>query len=175
MEKITLYGAGPLFSIADRHHNLLLEKELKALGYVGILPQKEAMKRFDGQNFDVGGICEDCEEKSMTTPVIIANIDGPDADSGTALEVGIARATQKLAEMYDIPWNPIIICVRTDFRTDIQKEIGYNAMFNLADKVIYKPAYVNSLVEVKQFYKELAEGIDKAIREVMAERSKRKN
>lgn len=171
-EKISLYGAGPLFNIADRHHNLLLQKELEALGYSVILPQKEAMRFFDGQKFDVMGICGDCEDKSMTMPVIIANIDGADADSGTSYEVGVARATKKLAEMFPIiPWKLIIICVRTDFRTDLEKEIGYNAMFNKADKLIYKPAYVNSLEEVAVFYKELAEEIDGAIKEVLAKRA----
>lgn len=173
MEEISLYGAGPLFNIADRHHNLLLERELKALGYKEILPQREAMKFFDGQKFDVMQICRDCENKAMTTPVIIANIDGPDADSGTADEVGVARATKILAEMFPaIPWKPIIICVRTDFRTDMEREIGFNAMFRLADKVIYKPAFVNSLEEVTVFYKELARAIDEAIKEIMAKRAR---
>lgn len=174
MEKISIYSAGPLFNIATRHHNLLLARELEALGYSVILPQKEAMRFFDGQKFDVAAICEDCEDKAMTTPVIIANIDGADADSGTSNEVGVARATKKLAEkLSDIPWvwNPVIICVRTDFRTDLEKEIGYNAMFNKADKLIYKPAFVNSLDEVAVFYKELAREIDKAIKEVFAARN----
>ncbi len=172
MEKISLYSAGPLFCIADRHRNLLLERELAALGYSGILPQWEAMRFFNGKNFDVMGICKDCENKSMTTPVIIANLDGPDADSGTAEEVGIARATKKLAEVFPvIPWEPIIICVRTDFRTDMEKEIGYNAMFKMADRFVYKPAYVNSLEEVAVFYRELALEIDKAIKEVIVKRA----
>ena len=168
MESISIYGAGPLFNIASRHHNLLLEKELKALGYSVILPQREALKFFDGQKFDVAGICEDCEDKAMTTRVVIANIDGADADSGTSNEVGVARATKKLAEKIpSLPWNPIIICVRTDFRTELEKEIGYNAMFNKADKLIYKPAYVNSLEEVAVFYRELAMEIHIAIQEAL--------
>src|SRR3989338_7585482 len=153
MEKISIYLAGPLFGIADRHHNLLLARELEALGYVVVLPQKEALKFFNGRAFDVIGTCQDCKNQSVNNQVVVANIDGPDADSGTALEVGMAHISKK----------PIIICVRTDFRTALEKEVGYNAMFNLANRVIYKPAYVNSSEEVAQFYKEFAKEIDEVV------------
>lgn len=153
MEKVSIYLAGPLFGVADRHRNLLLARELEALGYAVVLPQKEALKFFDGRTFDVMGICQDCRSQSVNNQVVVANIDGPDADSGTALEIGMAHISKK----------PIIICVRTDFRTALEKEVGYNAMFNLANRVIYKPAYVNSLEEVAQFYKELAKEIDEVI------------
>jgi len=53
----------------------------------------------------------------------------------------------------------LLICVRTDFRTSREEEIGINGIFNLADRVIYMPAYVNSLEEVEQFYKSLAKEI----------------
>ena len=173
MEKISVYLAGPLFGVADRHHNLLLAKELEALGYLVILPQKEALKFFDGKGFDVMGICKDCRSQSVNNKVVVANIDGSDADSGTSLEVGMAHIVATLRKLMPgvLPGDltqPKVICVRTDFRTDMEKEIGYNAMFNLADKVIYKPAYVNSLEEVAKFYKELAEEIDRAIKELMA-------
>lgn len=170
-EKIVIYGAGPLFNIASRLHNLFLERELTILGYVVVLPQREALNYFDGQKFNVMGICDDCEEKAMTTQVILANIDGADADSGTSEEVGVARATKMLAEKFPvIPWNPIIICVRTDFRTDLEKEIGYNAMFKKADKLIYKPAFVGTLEEAAVFYRELAQEIHLAIQENLARR-----
>lgn len=158
MDKISIYLAGPLFGVADRHHNLLLAQELEALGYAVVLPQKEAMKFFDGRTFDVVGICQDCRSQSVNNQVVVANIDGPDADSGTALEVGMAHISQK----------PIIICVRTDFRTALEKEVGYNAMFNLANRVIYKPAHINSLEEAAQFYKELAKEIDTIIKAYVA-------
>ena len=167
-ERVSIYLAAPLFGIADRHHNLLLARELEKLGYLVVLPQKEANKFFDGTKFDVMGICKDCRSQSMNCKVIVANLDGPDADSGTSTEVGMAHATAMIAKSIPgyIPSQPIVICFRTDFRTSIEHEVGYNAMFNLADKVIYKPAYVNTLEEVSQFYKELAKKIDEAIKEL---------
>ncbi len=175
-EKISIYLAGPLFCLADRHQNLLLAKELEELGYLVILPQKEAIKFFDGTKFDVVGICEDCRSQSMSRRVVVANIDGTDADSGTSMEVGMAHATAMIAKgllmarSVTLPIPPVVICFRTDFRTSMEHEVGYNAMFNLADKLIYKPAYVNSLEEIATFYKELAQEIDEAIKEALIKR-----
>lgn len=101
----------------------------------------------------------------MESDVIVANLDGPDTDSGTALEVGISLATALLTNQN----KPKVICVRTDFRTNREQEIGINAMFNLADKLLYLPAYVNSLEEVTEFYENLAKKIDAAIKELNKE------
>lgn len=156
MGKISIYLAAPLFGIADRHHNLLLARELEKLGYLVILPQREALKRFDGQKFDLKGVREDCKQDSINSKVVVANLDGTDADSGTSLEVGMALVNK-----------PMVIGVRTDFRTDLEKEIGINGMFGLTDKIIYKPAFVvNSLKEVAKFYEELAKEIDRTIKEL---------
>lgn len=163
MKKISIYLAAPLFGIADRHHNLLLAEELEALGYLVILPQREAIKYFDGEKFDLKGIREDCKRQSMKSKVVLANIDGPDADSGTSLEAGIAHATAILSRKN----RPLVICVRTDFRTNLEQEIGINGMFGLADKIIYMPAFVNSPEEVNKFYEDLAREIDKTIKELM--------
>ncbi|MFH1093899.1 MAG: nucleoside 2-deoxyribosyltransferase [Candidatus Omnitrophota bacterium] len=161
MEK-TIYLAGPLFETAHRHRNILLAYALKALGYRMILPQDEALKFFDGKSFDLIGICEGCLKDATTSDVVVANLDGPDTDSGTAFEVGAAilsaRLNRKLGRN-----KPLVICVRTDFRTASDKEVGINAMFRLSDKIIEKPAYVNSLEEVEKFYKELAQEIHEYI------------
>lgn len=132
---------------------------LREFGYEVILPQEEAVRFFKDGKFDVAAICEDCSEKSATKSVIVANIDGPDADSGTAIEVGIALRSRKVKG--DI--HPIVICVRTDFRTDLEREVGINAMFNLADRIVYKPAFVNSFREAEEFYQDLAKEISDAI------------
>ncbi|GAG10035.1 unnamed protein product [marine sediment metagenome] len=160
MAKISIYLAGPLFGIADRHHNLLLAQELEKLGYTVILPQKEALKFFNGERFDLKGISKDCKRQSMENDVVVANIDGPDADSGTALEVGIALSRASIAN------KPKVICIRTDFRTNREQEIGINGMFEFADRVIYMPAFTSSLKEITEFYKGLAKKIDNAIKEL---------
>ena len=151
MEKITIYLAASLFNIAERHRNLLLARELELLEYMVILPQKEALKFFDGKVFDLVGISENCFRDVIRHDVIVANIDGPDADSGTSIEVGIAIMSKSF--YYN---RPLVICVRTDFRTAIDQEVGINAMFHLADKIIYKPSFINSLEEAEKFYQELA-------------------
>ena len=163
MEKRTIYLAGPLFGIADRHHNLLLARELELLGYMVILPQKEALKFFKEGKFDLVAVCESCLKDAITSDVVVANIDGPGADDGTSIEVGIA-ITAKRNDRYNAFQQPLVICVRTDFRTASDREVGINAMFRLSDRIIEKPAYANSLEEVEKFYEELAKEIDAAIK-----------
>ena len=165
MIRRTIYLAGPLFGIADRHRNLLLAKELESLSYEVILPQKEALKFFNEGKFDLKGIREGCCKDVYRSEVIVANIDGPSADDGTAIEVGIAILAQEFsatnpAHNPHARLRPLIICVRTDFRTAMDREVGINGMFGLANKIIYKPAFINSLKEAANFYRELALEID---------------
>lgn len=157
-----IYLAGPLFGIADRHHNLLLARELEMLGYEVILPQKEALRFFNGQFFDLKGVSEDCKRQSMESDIIVANIDGADVDAGTAVEVGIALSTSSLATQN----RPKVICVRTDFRTNQEQEIGINGMFKLVNKVIYMPAFANTFDEVAEYYKNLSKEINTVIKEL---------
>ena len=159
---MVIYLAGPLFGIADRYHNVRLSNALKRQGFEVILPQQEAIRFFKDGKFDVAAVCKDCAEKSATVNAIVANIDGSDADSGTAIEVGIALRSRNVPKGV----HPIVICVRTDFRTDLEREVGINAMFNLADRVIYKPAFVNSEKQMEDFYYDLAHEIAKAIYDV---------
>lgn len=171
-KKEVIYMAAPLFNIAERLHNLLLARELRRLGYKVILPQKEAMDFFNDNTgkFDLDGVSNKCAVRSEKTKIILADIDGADADSGTSLEVGIALLSGKKSFLFprisDMTRTPLVICVRTDFRTDIEKEIGINGMFKLADKIIYKPALINSIKEAREFYRELAREIDKTIKEL---------
>ena len=89
----TLYLAAGLFNAGARLHNLFLERELKKLGYDIILPQREALKFFDGKQFDVDGIVRACKQSCITPAhVCVACIDGADSDSGTAVEYGIMVA-----------------------------------------------------------------------------------
>lgn len=158
MEKRTIYLAGPLFGVADRHHNLLLARWLESLGYTVILPQKEALKFLKEGKFDLIAVCKSCFEDATMSDVVVANIDGPSADDGTSMEVGMAIAARREHG------RPLVICVRTDFRTASDREVGINAMFRLSDKIIEKPAYAaNSIEEVKNFYEELAREIDVVI------------
>ncbi len=125
-----IYLAGGLFNAGQRLHNLFLEKYLRELGHEVILPQREAVKFFDRDHFDTAGIVEGCKQ-SVTNPdnVYVGSADGADADSGTAIEYGLAIASAGRAIVY-----------RTDFRTAEEKELGANAMFRVKGTIfVYHP------------------------------------
>lgn len=145
--KNKIYLAGPLFSAPERLHNLFLEQYLKDLGCEIILPQREALKFFDGAKFDVAAIVADCAAACRNPNVIVvACLDGTDADSGTAIELAIAREVN----------GRVIVC-RTDFRTDISLEIGMNAMLlGEGSYLIYEPCFFTEYGEIDAFYKKLA-------------------
>ena len=99
IEAMKIYLAGPLFSTAERDFNARLAQLLRDLGHEIWLPQEsEQATMTPAQIFkeDVAGI--DWAE------VVVANMDGPDPDSGTCWECGYAYRKK-----------PIIV-FRTDFR-----------------------------------------------------------
>lgn len=96
-----IYLAGPLFTTAEKDFNLRLADEIKKrTGLPVFLPQSECGKfsRAD----DIFRACLDGINRSK---LVVAILDGPDADSGTSFEAGYAYAR-------GIP----VIGVRTDFR-----------------------------------------------------------
>lgn len=149
-----LYLAGGLFNAGERLHLLYLEKHLKSLGYIVILPQREALRFFNGESFDVKGIVKDCKNSAINPEnLFIGSADGADADSGTCVEYGMAIATTGQAIVY-----------RTDFRTAIQQEVGLNAMLNAEGTFfIYKPCFFTELEQVDGYYRSLADSIHDAI------------
>ena len=105
-----LYVAGPLFSAAERSWNAELAAALRGGGHEVFLPQEQEPGRdapgiFSG---DVAGI--------DWADALVAMMDGPDPDSGTAWECGYAYGKK-----------PIVL-VRTDFRTHAGNGAPYNAM-----------------------------------------------
>ena len=107
-----IYLAGPLFTVAERDFNARLAALLRKAGHEVFVPQemeqrsKTAKQVFEG---DVAGV--------DWSDVVLANMDGPDPDSGTCWECGYAFAKQKT-----------IVLFRTDFRS--AEEPGM-APFNL--------------------------------------------
>jgi nucleoside 2-deoxyribosyltransferase len=94
-----IYLAGPLFSTAERNFNKELTRLLRDKGYEVWLPQEfEQMTMTPQQIFlkDVEGI--------DWADVVVANMDGPDPDSGTSWECGYAYRKK-----------PVVL-FRTDFR-----------------------------------------------------------
>ena len=106
-----IYLAGPLFSAAEREFNVLLADRLRIAGHKVWLPQESEQRSMSARQIfekDVEGV--DWAE------VVVANMDGPDPDSGTCWECGYAYQKK-----------PVIV-FRTDFRAS--DEPG-KAPFNL--------------------------------------------
>jgi nucleoside 2-deoxyribosyltransferase len=98
---VKLYLAGPLFTSAEIAFNAQLAVELRAMQLDVLLPQEnEFLCKRPSEIFaaDVKQI----EDAS----IVVANMSGPDPDSGTCWEVGYAYAKQKQ-----------IILFRSDLRT----------------------------------------------------------
>ena len=109
-----IYLAGPLFTTAERAFNARLAELLRAAGHEVFLPQ-ECEER-DGSaralfEQDVAGI--------EGADVVVANMDGPDPDSGTCWECGYAYGKK-----------PIVL-FRTDFRAVDEAGLApYNLMLS---------------------------------------------
>ncbi len=150
----TIYLAAGLFNAGERLHNLFLEKFLKKLGHKIILPQREALKFFDGKQFNVDDIVENCKQSCINPKhICVACADGADADSGTAVEYGMAIISSGRAIVY-----------RTDFRTAEERELGVNAMLKAkGTNFIYHPCFFTELDEVNSYYEELSRKIHEKI------------
>ncbi len=106
-----LYFAGPLFTTPERTWNAEVTAALRAAGHEVFLPQEQEPGK-DGPGIfatDVGGL--------DWSDGLVAIMDGPDPDSGTAWEVGYAFGTGKS-----------IVLVRTDFRALAGSAGDYNPM-----------------------------------------------
>jgi nucleoside 2-deoxyribosyltransferase len=105
-----LYFAGPVFTTPEREWNAEVTAALRAAGHEIFLPQEQEPGK-DGPGIfatDVGGI--------DWADGLVAIMDGPDPDSGTAWEVGYAFRKK-----------PIVL-VRTDFRAMVGNAGAYNPM-----------------------------------------------
>ena len=93
-----LYFAGPIFSSPEREWNARVAAGLRAAGHEVFLPQEQEPGKDAAGIFatDVGGL--------DWSDGVVAIMDGPDPDSGTAWEVG-----------YGYGERPIVL-VRTDLR-----------------------------------------------------------
>jgi nucleoside 2-deoxyribosyltransferase len=106
-----VYFAAPLFTTAERTWNAEVARGLRAAGHDVFLPQEQEPGLDAAGIFatDVGGIDR--------ADGLVAVMDGPDPDSGTAWEVGYAYGRGK----------PVVL-VRTDIRAMAGAAGPYNAM-----------------------------------------------
>jgi len=113
-----IYLAAPVFSQQERQYNRRLAKKLTTL-----LPRSEVILPQDfrtaGASFNdrryLEAIFRQCAAALKATDIVVALLDGADADSGVAYEVGFARAMGKS-----------VLGVRTDYRQSQEK--GLNMM-----------------------------------------------
>jgi len=106
-----IYLAAPLFTAAEQAFNAQLARQLEALGWRVFLPQVRCAGLTTSE-----AIYRRCLEDLTQADVVVAILDGADADSGTCWECGYAAGQ-------NIP----AIAVRTDFRQSGDTR-GFNAM-----------------------------------------------
>ena len=123
MGAMKIYLAGPLFSTAEREFNARLAQELRQRGFEVFLPQESEQASMTPRQIfqeDVRGI--------DWADVVVANMDGPDPDSGTCWELGYAYGKGKPQVVY-----------RTDFRLFEGNDKINLMMTESADHVIIMP------------------------------------
>jgi len=107
-----LYLAGPLFTTAEREFNARMRDLLIKAGFEVWLPQDSEPREQSAKAVfekDVEGI-DWCD-------AVVANMDGPDPDSGTCWECGYAYGKKQ------------VVLYRTDFRAADDPKMGpYNLM-----------------------------------------------
>ncbi|MDO9325043.1 MAG: nucleoside 2-deoxyribosyltransferase, partial [Methanoregula sp.] len=110
-----VYLAAPLFSQAERTYNATLAVLLKQHLFEVFLPQEAGDDIDTRTKRDQGEIFSKNINDLDKADIVVAVIDGADADSGTAWEMGYAYAHNKP-----------VIAVRTDFR-----RVGMHEQVNL--------------------------------------------
>lgn len=140
MNKIRIYIAGPLFSLAERNFNKELANALKSSipNSMVSLPQERA-KTIAGKPAFIDNMFKYCVKAIDDADIIVAVLDGPDVDGGTCVEIGYAYAHKKP-----------IMGIRTDFR--MSEDRGVNLMVSKAcTDIIWLPS--NSIDQHRVFDK----------------------
>lgn len=126
---IQVYFAGPLFTHAELAWNKMLAEAITIVNpeIRLFLPQDETSPVFEAANKnntppDFNEVKQICLEGIVNSSVVVAVLDGADADSGTSFECGYAFAK-------NIP----VIGIRTDVRSG--EDLGINAMLTRSAKL----------------------------------------
>jgi nucleoside 2-deoxyribosyltransferase/predicted secreted protein len=100
-----VYLAAPLFSEAERSYNVVLAALLRQHLFEVYVPQETGDDTAHRDMPEHVRIYEQNKKALLEADLVVAVIDGADADSGTAWEMGYARGLNKP-----------VIAIRTDFR-----------------------------------------------------------
>ncbi|MFZ1897653.1 nucleoside 2-deoxyribosyltransferase [Methanoregula sp.] len=103
--KYRIYLAAPLFSEAERTYNITIAELLRSHYYEVHLPQETGDDYAERDKKEYARIYRRNKRAIRDVDIIVAIIDGADADSGTAWEMGYAIGLRKT-----------VIALRTDFR-----------------------------------------------------------
>jgi nucleoside 2-deoxyribosyltransferase len=142
-----IYLAGPLFSLAEQSFNVELARFLEGAGFEVWLPQEHEPRSNTAKAIfamDVAAL--------DWADMVVACMDGPDPDSGTAFECGYAYAKGKP-----------IVCYRTDFRISGDTAgAPYNLMLTESATAHFEAPFRTKATE---FHARLLEHIRQAARE----------
>lgn len=152
----TIYLAGPLFTLAEQSFNAELARFLEGEGFAVWLPQEH-----EPRNKTAKAIFEMDVEALAAADMVVACMDGPDPDSGTAWECGYAYAKGKP-----------IVCYRTDFRVaGDTKGAPYNLMLTESATARLEVPF---RTRPAAFRRRLLASIRKALRDARGRSPKRK-
>jgi nucleoside 2-deoxyribosyltransferase len=145
MTMTKLYLAGPLFTLAEQSFNTELARFLEGEGFEVWLPQDH-----EPRSNTATAIFEMDVEALDWADMVVACMDGPDPDSGTAWECGYAYAKGKP-----------IVCYRTDFRISGDTQgAPYNLMLSESATARVEIPFSTKSAE---FHQRLLEHIRKAL------------
>jgi nucleoside 2-deoxyribosyltransferase len=138
-----LYLAGPLFTAAEREFNDRLAALLRKAGYKVFLPQEREQRDKSAREIFLSDV-----EGVDWADVVVANMDGPDPDSGTCWECGYAYRKK-----------PIVV-YRTDFRAAHEPgKSPYNLMLTESADRVLDLAFVDTAT--------VAQRLDQALRQLV--------
>ena len=154
-----IYLSAPLFTQVERRWNRMLAAALeeRIAGAEVVLPQDFKFGGAYNRPSDFLKLFSECVDSLEEADLIVAVLDGPDVDSGTAFEVGFAHAR-------DIP----IIGIRTDFRKSQHR--GLNVMLSQACDELLRSMSFNE--DLGQLVKDLSGKIVAALRRIEKGREK---
>jgi nucleoside 2-deoxyribosyltransferase len=130
-----IYIAGPLFSVSERDFDEQIAKVCDDAGWQTFLPHRDSGVAAIPENRVI--LFKGNVEAIRNSKILVANLDGPDVDSGTSWEIGYAYNM-------GIP----IVGVRTDARPH-ELELPVNLMIHESVHL------VRSLEELRSLLKKL--------------------
>jgi nucleoside 2-deoxyribosyltransferase len=155
---VKIYLSAPLFTQVERRWNRMLAHGLEERieGAEVILPQDFKFSDSFNRAEDFPKLFRACLESLETADLVVAVLDGPDIDSGTAFEVGYAYAR-------DIP----IIGIRTDYRKS--QDRGMNLVLAQSCNELLRAMSFSE--DLGQLVKDLAGKIAAALRRLQRART----